>query len=234
LYERKKGEYADALESGFIKASNVVDRTLFFRVYFVANGNLNRSLRKRIDAKELNSANHDPETLDRFVTALHAFRYLRGNLKPLVGQRAYADILPKVYAATLVAERQPHTDLKAKGHAGAKRVLEDWSSFLAFASARRAKYVRTIANSQTGKQQVELKEGRGNFDAAFQSHARMFFQGVQSDFTEVGSEMAREEREELYRAMKGRLSEADSAIDDNAEDWLADQSNASAFPLAKA
>jgi hypothetical protein len=44
LYERKRGEFADGVHNEYIEPSQIVERNLFFRILFAANGDLTRAV----------------------------------------------------------------------------------------------------------------------------------------------------------------------------------------------
>jgi hypothetical protein len=48
LYERKRGEFADGVRDGYIDRNAIVERNSFWRIYYAANGNLNRANQKRL------------------------------------------------------------------------------------------------------------------------------------------------------------------------------------------
>lgn len=78
LFERKRGEFEDGLHSGYIEGQQVIERNLFFRLLFAANGDLKRAVQKRLFAKLSRSgwAVPPPEELDRFYFAYRCFRVL--------------------------------------------------------------------------------------------------------------------------------------------------------------
>lgn len=178
LYERKKGEFNDAIRNGYISENNVVNRNVFFRVYLAANGRLSCSLKRRIATESLGyDMMMDPCLLDRFLVALYAFEHLRGS-KSDVSKRRYTEVFPKIYAATVMAQGLSEIDAKAKGRFAAIRVQEKWSSFIAFAAVTDAKYVRKVVDPRTGEQRPELKDSRNSFDAEFQSDVEKFFANI--------------------------------------------------------
>jgi AIPR protein len=51
LYERKRGEFADGVRDGYIRASSVIERNGFWRIYYAANGNIDLASQKRLFQK---------------------------------------------------------------------------------------------------------------------------------------------------------------------------------------
>jgi hypothetical protein len=174
LYERKRGEFSDGLRSGYISAEEVINRTTFTRLYLVSNGNLANSLKRRIAAVPLGSnVATDQSKLDRFIIALSAFRFFSYG-KDKIGQRRYASILPKIYAVSIVAKHLEE-GTENQGQVAAMWVQKKWPSFLSFAAANDAKYVRMNVDARTGEQIPWLLESRRVFGKEFQCHADRFF-----------------------------------------------------------
>lgn len=121
LYERKRGEFSDGIKDGYISAKDVVNRVLFARLFYAANGHLGRALQKRmLDRHQLEV--RGSAMLDRCVAALGAFELLSGG-KDVTSKRRFIEILPKVYAASIVVGDGANVkDLHDKGVAAASLV----------------------------------------------------------------------------------------------------------------
>jgi len=52
LYERKRGEFADGLFNGYINEKQIIERNLFFRMYFSANENVELGKQKKLFQKQ--------------------------------------------------------------------------------------------------------------------------------------------------------------------------------------
>lgn len=59
LYERKRGEFADGLFNSYINEKQIIERNLFFRMYFSSNGNVEKGKQKKLFLKQ----NFTSETL---------------------------------------------------------------------------------------------------------------------------------------------------------------------------
>lgn len=82
LYERKRGEFADGLKSGYIESYQVIERNLFLRIYFSANGHINQGSQKKLFQKNsLSKLKLTDEELHRFFIAYHVFNALTGRLQ---------------------------------------------------------------------------------------------------------------------------------------------------------
>jgi hypothetical protein len=175
LYERKRGEFSDGIKDGYISSRDVVNRVLFARLFYAANGHLSLALTKRILDRHEPAIIEDRTKLDRFVAALAAFELLSGG-KVVTSRRRFTEILPKIYAASIiVSEGVAVKELHDSGVAAARLVQNRWSSFVASAAQDGARYVRTTVDPKTGGFRAEMKESRGSFGDAFQIDARKFF-----------------------------------------------------------
>ncbi len=93
LYERKRGEYSDGIKSEYVKDFDVIERNLFFRLYYSANGNLKKGIQKKLFQKN-DFADFDLNNntcLDKFVLSYRVYSYLtkdRNKLSP-VSQTMY-------------------------------------------------------------------------------------------------------------------------------------------------
>lgn len=176
LYEKKRGEFGEGIRSSYLDNSDVITRNVFSRVYLASNGRLAVSLRKKIGASVLGEdAASDTSKLDRFILGLEAFMFLGGSEHRFVGKRSYAEVLPKVFAAVLVASKINCTGSESKGVAAAKIVQAEWQKFIDKSAASGAPYVRTVIDQRTRTQRVELKESRNAFDRQFVNDVEKYF-----------------------------------------------------------
>lgn len=70
--ERKRGEFEDGIREGYIRPSEIIDRTTFFRAAMTIQGKFEMALRKRLVAKAKYEGlvNVPEETIDRFGFAI--------------------------------------------------------------------------------------------------------------------------------------------------------------------
>ncbi len=176
LYERKRGEFSDGLRNGYISKDDLVSRTTFARLYLAAAGKLRPALQKRIRLATLGpDVGTTPSNLERFMVARYAFEHLQGG-RTNVNRKGYGVILPKVFAATVVAQNLEIEDIKSRGWKAANIVQGEWMDFLRFAAANQADFIRTIIDPETGEQQPELRVSRNAFfGVGFQESVEQFF-----------------------------------------------------------
>lgn len=97
LYERKRGEFFDGIKSGYIDGSAVIERNLFLRILYAANGQIKKGTQKKLFQKnDLSDFNLDNKFLfNRFFIGFMVFGELtKDRNKKKVGILTYA----KVYA----------------------------------------------------------------------------------------------------------------------------------------
>ena len=177
LYEKKSGEFSDGLRNGYLVPSDVIDRALFAKIYLASKGKISMSLRSKIAARPLDIfSKKTGDELDGFIISLNAFRILVAG--KTMTKRRYTEILPKVFASCVVALNIREDDPLRQAQRAVNAVARHWSSFLQFAAAEKAKYVRVIMDQQTNQPRVELKESRGSF-TDFRDNAIKFFENIQ-------------------------------------------------------
>lgn len=76
LYERKRGEFSDGVDAGYIDKSQILERNLFLRIFLSAKGDLSNARRRRLFLKhKLTEAQlSDPASLDAFADGYSLFR----------------------------------------------------------------------------------------------------------------------------------------------------------------
>ena len=101
--ERKRGEFEDGQREGYIQSADIVDRTLFFRAAFAAQGRLPEATKKRLAAKASYAEilNVSDEVFDSYAFAVRVLaRYLqRIKRNPL---RVTGLVLAKLYLGVAV------------------------------------------------------------------------------------------------------------------------------------
>ncbi len=137
LYERKRGEFSDGIADGYIAAKDVVNRVLFARLFYAANGNVSQALTKRILDRHQLGILEERTKLDRCIAALGAFEALSGG-KNVISKRRFTEILPKVYAASIVFRRRCRSERPSRQGGGcSKTCAESMGVICRLCSARR-------------------------------------------------------------------------------------------------
>ena len=78
LYERKRGEFSDGLRNNYIDKEIIIERNLFLRIFYSANGMINKGSQKRLFQSnkfpEIDLDNY--ESFDKFYLGLRVFKNL--------------------------------------------------------------------------------------------------------------------------------------------------------------
>ena len=111
LYERKRGEFSDGIKDGYISPRDVLERNHFWRLFYTANGKINRGFQKKLFQRNEFSdiLPASDAALDRLFLAVHIFRRLKREMRP--NERIEKDIYGKVFAyIELFLDQAPEID----------------------------------------------------------------------------------------------------------------------------
>ncbi len=102
LYERKRGEFADGIHNNYIDEKQIIERNLFFRMYYTADGLINKGRQKKLFIKQTfdETTLEDTQKLDNAYFAYLCFKKLYKAKHP--NQSVDAITYAKVYALTLL------------------------------------------------------------------------------------------------------------------------------------
>ncbi len=179
LYERKRGEFADGIKNGYVSRKQVVNKTLFARIYFGSNGRIQDALSKRPSLKIVRARiESDSVSMDNFVAGFEAINVLQpGN--SMSNKKSFLIIMPKVYAAVLIWIHSQR--LRDKGMRYVVNLVEEnWQNFINFVAVKEQKYVRSVLAKQKEVEEVrnELREARNIYGERFSVLAREFFSAL--------------------------------------------------------
>ena len=175
LLELKRGEFGEGIRAGYIDAEDVLERTLFQRLYYVANGQFTDCLRRRIirDAYPPDIATNQ-QALDRFHYAFQLWRRLAPPRRAPNG-RGLSEILPRVYAGLVVADATgDHTKVPAAQ--AAKIVAENWAAYLAHCGQDHKTYGQWVMTA-AGRQK-RAKHRKDNSVEGVEDQLRRYFKMV--------------------------------------------------------
>ena len=175
LYERKRGEFSDGLKNRYIDIGIVIERNLFLRLFYSANGKIERGVQKRLfqrnDFPDLDL--NDEMAFDRFFVAFHVFRQLSKNLKPNqpIGKNIYA----KVYAYNqLFFFNGVIVDVDVISH-NIVELESAWKDFMNEQKNTRAVKKRAYIDRETGEAKVSFREGDYFRGRGFEGAVASFF-----------------------------------------------------------
>ena len=130
LYERKRGEFSDGLKDGYVNSSSIIERNQFLRLFYSANGKINKGFQKRLfqknDFPDLNL--EDDLAFDRFFLGFHVFRQLMKDKNPnqALGKHIYAKVF--IYNRLFFSQGL-HVDVPTI-EANLKTLEEKWQEFM--------------------------------------------------------------------------------------------------------
>lgn len=103
LYERKRGEFSDGILNNYISEENVIERNQFLRLLYVANGQPNKGIQRRLFQRNEFSdlPLNDKNLYDRFYVAIKVFSELTAGNKyknRTIPLSVYAQVSAYVFA----------------------------------------------------------------------------------------------------------------------------------------
>lgn len=153
LYERKRGEFGDGVYNNYINSTQIVERNLFFRMYFASNGFVNKAFQKQLFLKQ----NFTEETLshetefDNFFFGYLSFKKFYKATNP--NQRLDISVYAKVYAFTKLFKPKLVEEFEDVVNDKMDYFQSKWQSFIEH-SSKSEKYKRIKTNAITGKTKI--------------------------------------------------------------------------------
>lgn len=146
LYERKRGEFSDGLANGYINKQQVLERNLFFRIYYSSNGYINIGFQKKLfQQNDFSFFKFDDIYFDRFYIGYHLYLKMYGNVVNQKGDHdtylIRKDLYAKLYAYNQIFPEAKVTDIDENNV-----IFESaWKNFLEDKFEKRAE-LKTIKN----------------------------------------------------------------------------------------
>jgi hypothetical protein len=160
LYERKRGEFADGLFNNYINDKQIIERNLFFRVYFSSNGNVEKGKQKKLFLKQNFTSNtlNETDKLDNAYFGYLCFKKLYKAKHPnqAVDKITYA----KVRALTLLYKPEKVEDYQAQIDSKIELFEAKWKSLITTVS-NNPRYDLYYKDKKTGEDKI-----RNTFDAS--------------------------------------------------------------------
>lgn len=134
LYERKRGEFADGLNFGYITSDQVIERNFFLRIYFAANGDINLGSQKKLFQKNPErKLKIDYDKIRKFYIGHHLFdeltKKLRTRKQHLNIKRIDKSYYGKVYLYNVLFPDSTIHDIKSN----INTLENSWVDFMRFA-----------------------------------------------------------------------------------------------------
>lgn len=154
LYERKRGEFADGLFNNYIDEKQIIERNLFFRVYFSANGNVEKGKQKKLFMKQKFTSEtlKETEKLDNAYFGYLCFKKLYKAKHPnqAVDKITYA----KVRALTLLYKQGSIEDYQTLIDSKIEEFESKWKPLTSNVS-KNPRYLLKYKDKRTGEEKIK-------------------------------------------------------------------------------
>ncbi len=149
LFERKRGEFGDGLNNGYIDKSQILERNLFFRIYCASNGEINKAIEKRIFMSKAleDGILNDSSKLDNFYFGLKCFKRITISPNPQKTKHKY--IYAQIYAFT---KSYKPTEINDYDNVIKEKIglfKKEWTAFEKDKSQTNSKFMRTYFDKYT-------------------------------------------------------------------------------------
>lgn len=174
LFERKRGEFEDGLHSGYIEIRQVIERNLFFRLLFAANGDLKKAVQKRLFAKLSRSgwALPSDEQLDRFYFAYRCFRVL--GPKRIMAENKNKEVYAKLYVLTSWYMPKDLKEAGSETNQLLKDFESDWVGFLKLHQSDK-RFLKSSVDRITHQPTTWFNKARWIQSGSFLEDAKQYF-----------------------------------------------------------
>jgi hypothetical protein len=174
LYERKRGEFSDGIRSGYIDSDIIIERNLFLRIFYSANGMINKGSEKKLFQKnqfpELNI--NDDEAFDKFFVGFHIFNYLKDyELADKKSRVIYA----KIFAYNDMFYSEGVEKSLANIQPKITRLQENWAKFILEQIEKFPRWKRIRKDKITGSVYEDFNAGQYSQNPMFEQHVIEFF-----------------------------------------------------------
>lgn len=178
LYERKRGEFSDGLRNGYVDSSTLIERNQFLRLFYSANGKINKGIQKKLFQKNNfpDLKLDDDVAFDRFFLGFHVFRRLIKDKKP--GEQIEKTVYAKVFAYNQLFLADGLKTDDATIDTNTKKLDLKWKEFIGVQSERSTHGKRAYIDRSTGETKVVFSETRYCRSGVFERDVASFFRAV--------------------------------------------------------
>lgn len=129
LYERKRGEYSDGISKGLIKDGDIIDRSLFIKIYYILQNKISSSKTKKlfVSHKWNKDSIDDNDKMLATIFGCKSYRKLQSLSKTAVSD---LDMLGKVKVMVRLYNNGNIADFDNIINQHAHEIVEKWPSFL--------------------------------------------------------------------------------------------------------
>lgn len=149
LYERKRGEFADGVMSGYIREDQIIERNQFFRLYFSTNGQINKVTEKRLFMKS-NFLEQNLEEIEKLDNFYFGYLFYNSYMNPrkrfgIKEKKLYAQI----YAMTKQYKSGSIYDYQKIILHNLPNFIKEWEEFISNFSRTDKRFLSVVIDSET-------------------------------------------------------------------------------------
>ena len=178
LYERKKGEYSDGILNGYITEGDIIDRSLFIKIYYVLSGQLKSSKTRKLFV----SHRWSKETIEddsKILASLFGCRCYKKLQELSKSNASDIDMLARVKAMVLLYLPQHVEEFDKVIETNAIEFVKRWGDFINNHSDK-VYNISIVKDKGSGKEKVVYKRERAKMrrwinSDKFESDLRSFF-----------------------------------------------------------
>ncbi|WP_429950080.1 AIPR family protein [Comamonas sediminis] len=178
LYERKRGEFSDGVRDGYINSHEVTERNHFWRLFYAANGKINRGFQKRLfqrnDFSDILPVSD--LALDRLYLGVHVFRRLKKDMRP--NERIEKHIYGKIFAYIQLFMGDGLNTDKSTIDGNLVHLEDKWGTFVSEQRSKQGPGRRAYIDKVSGLPKATFSESKYFRSHTFEGDLAAYFSGV--------------------------------------------------------
>lgn len=178
LFERKRGEFADGINQGYLDPSNIVERNLFFRIIYASQGKINKAADKKLfQSYDLSSdLPNNVSQLDDFYFSFLCFRKIHAPNAFL--SRKSRQLYGQIYVMTKLYKPFEKNEFKNVIDEKYPEFLNIWNQFLETTSTQSNKFNKTYIDKETKAVHTTFSLHRWFTSPDFESDVLKYFKNI--------------------------------------------------------
>jgi hypothetical protein len=173
LYERKRGEFSDGILNGYVDKSEILDRNVFSRLFYLANNNIDSATKNKnvfVSSQFTIEDIDNEELLNSFINSYHIYKKFEAREKKERTRKRIAQIVLKVDFVLNIANKlvkSNQTDFSKM-----------WDDFILFCKSKpeNSKFIKFQKNILTGEESTIFDESRYIGSRLFQSNLEEYLE----------------------------------------------------------
>jgi len=151
LYERKRGEFVDGVNQNYIQNNQVLERNLFFRIYYATIGKIDRSINRKVLIKhDITEKDLTLENLDNFYFGFLCFnKFYTGKNK--INIKKDRSVFSQIYIFTKKFKPSNVEKYHSAITENTEKFNQEWSDFLNYQVMNNRKHVFTYFDKENKK-----------------------------------------------------------------------------------